>query len=80
MDLHEHLYSQFGFANDIVNIKSYQSFDKVYPGNEFKIAIEADVKEGWHINSVIKPNDEYVIPTEIIIRLTNFKLTKIVYP
>ena len=73
-------YSQFGFANDIVSIKAYQSFDKVYPETEFKIAIEADVKEGWHINSN-QPNDEMLIPTEITLSdSTNFKLTKIAYP
>lgn len=73
-------YSQFGFQNDIVKIKTYQSFDKTYPAGEFKIAIEADVEETWHINSD-KPNEEFLIPTTVMIDDTiNFKLLKIAYP
>ena len=74
------LYSQFGAPNDIVQIKTYQSFDKVYSGSEFKIAIEGDVKDGWHINSNI-PKEDYLIPTQLHLTDSNdFKLTKIVYP
>ena len=74
------LYSQFGAPNDIVQIKTYQSFDKVYSGSEFKIAIEGDVKDGWHINSNI-PKEDYLIPTQLhLTDSTDFKLTKIVYP
>ena len=74
------LYSQFGASNDIVQIKTYQSFDKVYSGSEFKIAIEGDVKDGWHINSNI-PKEDYLIPTQLHLTDSNdFKLTKIVYP
>ena len=74
------LYSQFGAPNDIVQIKTYQSFDKVYSGSEFKIAIEGHVKDGWHINSNI-PKEDYLIPTQLHLTDSNdFKLTKIVYP
>ena len=74
------LYSQFGAPNDIVQIKTYQSFDKVYSGSEFKIAIEGHVKDGWHINSNI-PKEDYLIPTQLhLTDSTDFKLTKIVYP
>ena len=73
-------YSQFGSQNDIVKIETYQSLDKIYPGGEFKLAIEADVIETWHINSN-KPKDEFLIPTTISLEdTTNFKLLKIVYP
>jgi thiol:disulfide interchange protein DsbD len=73
-------YSQFGLQNEIVKIKTYQSFDKTYPAGEFKIAIEADVAETWHINSQ-SPKDEFLIPTTIMIDDTiNFNLLKIAYP
>jgi thiol:disulfide interchange protein DsbD len=73
-------YSQFGLPQDIVRIETYQSLDKVHPGGEFKVAVEADVKESWHINSN-KPKDEFLIPTTILIEDTsNFNLLKIVYP
>jgi thiol:disulfide interchange protein DsbD len=73
-------YSQFGLQSDIVEIETYQSFDKVIPGGEFKLAIEADVKDTWHINSN-KPKDEFLIPTTISIEdTTDFKLLKLAYP
>lgn len=73
-------YSQFGLQNDIVKVETYQSLDKVYPGGEFKVAIEAVVMDTWHINSN-KPKDEFLIPTTIILDdTTNFKLVKLVYP
>jgi thiol:disulfide interchange protein DsbD len=73
-------YSQFGLQNEIVKIKAYQSFDKTHPAGEFKIAIETDVEETWHINSQ-NPKDEFLIPTTIMIDDTiNFNLLKIAYP
>ena len=73
-------YSQFGLQNDIVKIKTYQSFDKTYPGGEFKIAIEADVEKTWHINSQ-NPRDEFLIPTTVMIDDTiNFALLKLAFP
>ncbi len=69
-------YSQFGLLNEIVKIKAYQSFDKTNPTSEFKIAIETDVEETWHINSN-NPKDEFLIPTTVMIDDTiNFKLLK----
>lgn len=74
------VFGQFGFQKDLVKIKTYQSFDKVYPGTEFKLAVEVEVAEGWHINSD-KPYDEYLIPTSLIVlENPNFKLTKVAYP
>ncbi len=73
-------FAQFGVRNDLVNINSYQSFDKVYQGGEFKLAVEVNVSEGWHINSD-KPYDEYLIPTSLtIVENPNFKLKKVAYP
>ncbi len=73
-------YSQFGSQNNIVKIKAYQSFDKTHPSGEFKIAVEADVQETWHINSN-NPKDEFLIPTTVMIDDTiNFNLLKIAYP
>lgn len=73
-------YSQFGLQNEIVKIKAYQSFDKTHPAGEFKIAVEVDVEETWHINSQ-NPKDEFLIPTTVMIDDTvNFNLLKIAYP
>jgi len=73
-------FAQMGVQKDLVKIQSYQSFDKVYPGTEFKIALEVQVAEGWHINSH-EPYDEYLIPTSLtIVENPNFRLKKVAYP
>ena len=73
-------FAQFGVRKDLIKINTYQSFDKVYKGTEFKLAVKVSVAEGWHINSD-KPYDDYLIPTELtIVDNPNFKLTKVVYP
>ena len=73
-------FAQMGMPKDLVKIETFQSFDKVYPGSEFKLALEVKVEEGWHINSY-KPYDEYLIPTSLtIVENPNFKLKKVAYP
>lgn len=73
-------FAQMGMPKDLVKIETYQSFDKVYPGSEFKLALEVNVEEGWHINSN-KPYDEYLIPTSLtIVENPNFKIKKVAYP
>jgi thiol:disulfide interchange protein DsbD len=73
-------FAQFGMPIDLVKIETYQSFDKVYPGTEFKVAVKADVADTWHINSN-KPYDEYLIPTSLIITENPyFKLNQTAYP
>ena len=62
-----------------VHLLTYQSFDKVYPGSEFKIAVKVMVDSGWHINSD-KPNEDFLIPSQFSIDTSVFKLSKIAYP
>jgi len=73
-------FAQFGVRKDLIKFETYQSFDKVYQGSEFKLALEVNVAEGWHINSD-KPYDEYLIPTSLtIVENPNFKLKQVAYP
>jgi thiol:disulfide interchange protein DsbD len=73
-------FAQIGVRKDLIKVKTYQSFDKVYQGSEFKLALEVNVEEGWHINSD-KPYDDYLIPTSLtIVENPNFKLKKVAYP
>lgn len=73
-------FPQFGMQKDLVKVKAFQSFDKVYPDSEFKIALETNVEDTWHINSD-KPYDEFLIPTEVtIVENQNFQLIKVAYP
>ncbi len=72
--------AQFGPNKNIVNIKIYQSFDKVYAGSEFKLAVKTEIGDGWHINSN-KPNEDFLIPTKLTIDSVNgFRLEKVIYP
>ncbi len=71
-------FAQFG--ENVVKIKSYNSFDKVYAGSEFKLAVKANISDGWHINSN-KPHEDFLIPTKLSIDSNKgFVLQNIVYP
>lgn len=73
-------YAQFGLQKNVVKLKAFQSFDKVYAGSEFKLAARLDVDGGWHINSD-KPHESFLIPTKLTIDSTSgFTLSKVVYP
>jgi len=75
------LYGQL-FNKDVVQIKTYQSFDKIYQNSEFLLAVKINVEEGWHINSNT-PNEDYLVPSKLSI-LSNDgiidKEEKILYP
>jgi len=58
------LYAQFGMDLNLVQAKYYTSFDKMHPGAEFKLALELNIEETWHINSNT-PNDDFLIGTSV---------------
>lgn len=65
---------------DAVSIDHRLSLEKVVAGEEFKIAIILDIKEGWHINAH-QPLQDYLIGTELKLDFQNhFFLADIVYP
>jgi thiol:disulfide interchange protein DsbD len=47
---------------ELVEIKAYISRNAVHRGEEFKVALQVRIKEGWHINAN-KAEDELLIPT-----------------
>jgi thioredoxin:protein disulfide reductase len=47
-----------------VALEAYVSHSKIAPGGEFYVLVKLIVDEGWHVNSN-KPNDEFLIPTEL---------------
>ena len=76
----ESVYPQFGKPLNLVKIKAYQSFDKVFGGTEFKIAARVNIDPQWHINSN-KPYEDFLIPSALSIDTsTGFRLFKIIYP
>jgi len=58
----------FGQNNNkrIIQINSFNSFDKVYQKSEFLVAVKVFVNKGWHINSNT-PNEDYLVPSELVI-------------
>lgn len=72
-------FAQFGSKQEIIKIKLIGDHEKVHPGTLLKIAVKANVQEGWHINSD-KPNDEFLIASKIISNDKRFPLAKIVFP
>ncbi|AFH49208.1 Thiol:disulfide interchange protein [Ignavibacterium album JCM 16511] len=80
MIISSNTFPQFGVNSELVKIKSYASFDKIYPGSEFKIAVKVKVAETWHINSD-KPKEDFLIPTELTLKdISGFKILKKEYP
>lgn len=75
------VFAQFGFQQkEILEFKSYQSFEKIQPEGEIKLAFKVTVYDEWHINSD-KPNEDYLIPTEIKISSDiSVQQSDIVYP
>ncbi|MCX6170901.1 MAG: protein-disulfide reductase DsbD [Ignavibacteriales bacterium] len=75
--------SQFIFAQlgptDIVKINLVKNNLKVNAGSQFKVILEAHIKDTWHINSN-KPNDEFLIASKVTAKSDKANLTKIVYP
>lgn len=74
------LSAQFGPQEQLVDAGFYTSFDNVYPGSEFKIAVKLDVKKPWHINSN-KPKDDFLIGTSVTFgNEGRFSVSNITYP
>ncbi|VAX25664.1 Cytochrome c-type biogenesis protein DsbD, protein-disulfide reductase, partial [hydrothermal vent metagenome] len=71
--------AQFGLENNLVKVKLYSSFNKVQKNSEVKVAIKLNIDEGWHINSNV-PNEDYLIPTEVIIDSSKIEVMSIQYP
>ena len=71
--------AQFGIENNLVKVNLYSSFDKVQKNSEVKVAVKLNIDEGWHINSNT-PNEDYLIPTEVIIDSSKIEVMSIQYP
>ncbi len=78
------VFNVFGqpLTKDVIQIKTFNSFDKIYQNSEFLLAVKINVDEGWHINSNT-PNEDYLIPAKLSILSTDGiieKVEKISYP
>ena len=67
-------------AASIVKARSFVSLEPVPRGKEFQVAVVADIKSGYHVNSH-KPSDEYLIATSLTLQLpTGFQILDTIYP
>jgi thiol:disulfide interchange protein DsbD len=50
--------------SEIVQVEAYASHESIHPEGSFRIAIVADIKPGFHINSH-NPTDQFLVPTVV---------------
>ncbi|RMG02659.1 MAG: hypothetical protein D6726_07095, partial [Nitrospirae bacterium] len=66
--------------DEILTLKTYLSTDRVPAGSSFKMALEINLRPGWHINSNI-PSSEFAIPTELrFIPLKGITIREVKFP
>ena len=51
-------------SNTIVSPRLAADTDQLVPGKPFRLAVVADIKAGWHVNSHT-PKEDFLIPTEV---------------
>jgi thiol:disulfide interchange protein DsbD len=67
-------------AASIVKARSFVSLEPVPRGKEFQVALVAEIKSGYHVNSH-KPSDEYLIATTLTPQLpVGFQVLDTIYP
>jgi hypothetical protein len=67
-------------AASIVKARSFVSLEPVPRGKEFQVAVVADIRSGYHVNSH-KPSDEYLIATTLTPQFpAGFQVLDTVYP
>lgn len=66
-------------GHDIVKLKVSKTFVEAEKGKQFTIELPAKINPSWHINSN-KPNDEFLIPSEVTAKGKGIKLAKVNYP
>jgi len=75
-----HAQALFGGGGELVEVEIRHSPTVFHPGTTGNIALIADIREGWHINSS-SPLDEYLIPTVLEIEVPEgFELLGVLYP
>jgi thiol:disulfide interchange protein DsbD len=69
----------FAQNQDIVKIAVIEKSLKVIQGEQFSLSLSIAVNPTWHINSN-KPNDDFLIPSEISAKGNGLKLIGVKYP
>jgi len=66
-------------SNDIVKLELINGQDVAHQNSNFKFAVKVKINDTWHINSD-KPNEDYLIPTQLISLDNRFPFAKIIFP
>jgi cytochrome c biogenesis protein CcdA/DsbC/DsbD-like thiol-disulfide interchange protein len=65
---------------EIVAPKLLADADRLVPGKPFRLAVVADIRAGWHVNSHT-PKEDFLIPTEVKVKpAPGLKVSAVVYP
>lgn len=73
--LHNPVFSQ----PQVVNVSLDKNILKAQAGSSFKLVLNAKIDNTWHINSN-KPNDEFLIPSVVVLKGNGLKLSSVKYP
>jgi len=67
-------------SNTIVVPRLAADRDPLVPGTPFRLAVVADIKAGWHVNSHT-PKEDFLIPTEVRVRpVRGLAFSAVTYP
>ena len=69
----------FAQNQDVVQLSIVEKTIKVYQGEPISVNLSIMVNPTWHINSN-KPNDDFLIPSEITAKGSGVKLSNVKYP
>ena len=67
-------------SSDVVVPKLVADADRLVSGKPFRLAVVADIRAGWHVNSHT-PKEDFLIPTEVKVKdVSGLKLSAVAYP
>ena len=67
-------------SSEIVAPRLVADSDRLVAGRPFRLAVVADVRAGWHVNSH-KPKEDFLIPTEVkLAPAAGLKFSAVAYP
>jgi thiol:disulfide interchange protein DsbD len=67
-------------SSEVVAPRLVADADRLVAGKPFRLAVVADVRAGWHVNSH-KPKEDFLIPTEVKLKpAAGLKFSAVVYP
>ncbi|MEO8053829.1 MAG: cytochrome c biogenesis protein CcdA [Acidobacteriota bacterium] len=67
-------------SSEIVAPRLVADANRLVAGKAFRLAVVADVKPGWHVNSHT-PREDFLIPTEVEVKpVPGLKLSAVAYP